>query len=70
MQYSVKRKFRPDLSDYEIYVMALVDELNKESAYRMTKTDAVKLAIEKAVRTLLPDIVIKPQRKRYIRLEI
>ena len=70
MQYSVKRKFRPDLSDYEIYVMALVDELNKESAYRMTKTDAVKLAIEKAVRTLLPDIVIKPKRKRYIRLEI
>jgi len=67
----VKRKeFRPDLTDYEIYVMALVDELNKESAYKMNKTDAVKIAIEKAVKSLLPDIVIKSKRTRYVTLKM
>ena len=60
------KKFRPDLSEYEIYVLALVDKLNEEGVYRMSKTDAVKLAIEKAVKSLLPDVVIKPKRKRYV----
>lgn len=64
-----KKKFRPDLSDYEIYVLALVDKLNENAAYPMSKTDAVKLAIEKACANVLPDVVIKPKRKRYISLE-
>jgi len=62
----VKKTFRPDLSDYEIYVMALVDKLNEDAAFKMSKTDAVKLAIEKAVKNLLPDVEIKPKRKRYV----
>jgi len=41
----MKRKFRPDLSEYELYVMALVDKLNEDSIHKMSKTDAVKLAI-------------------------
>ena len=61
----MKKKFRPDLSEYEIYVLALVDKLNEDAAYKMSKTDAVKLAIEKAIKVLLPDVVIKPKRKRY-----
>lgn len=65
----MRKKFRPDLSDYEFYVEALLDELNKDALFRMNKTDAVKLAIEKAVKSVLPDVVIKPKRKRYIRLE-
>jgi hypothetical protein len=36
----------------------------------MSKTDAVKLAIERAVKTLLPDVEIKPKRKRYVTLEM
>lgn len=64
------KKFRPDLSDYEIYIMALADKLNEDSAFKMSKTDAVKMAIEKAVKSVLPDIVIKPKRKRYITLKI
>lgn len=64
-----RKKFRPDLSDYEIYVEALLDKLNEESMFRMSKTDAVKLAIEKVVKNLLPNIIIKPKRKRYVRLE-
>jgi len=65
-----RKEFRPDLTDYEIYVMALVDELNKEAAYKMNKTDAVKIAIEKAVKSLLPDIVIKQKRTRYVTLKM
>lgn len=65
-----RKEFRPDLTDYEIYVMALVDELNKEAAYKMNKTDAVKIAIEKAVKSLLPDVVIKPKRTRYVTLKM
>ena len=62
------KKFRPDLSTYEPYVMALVDKLNQEALFKMSKTDAVKLAIEKAVKELLPDIVIHKKRKIYQRL--
>ena len=58
-------KFMPDLTEYEVYIMALVDKLNENAVYKMSKTDAVKLAIEKAVKNILPEIVIKPQRKRY-----
>lgn len=64
----MKKKFRPDLTDYEIYVMALVDRLNEDSAFTMSKTDAVKFAIEKAVKNVLPDVVIKQKRKRYIKI--
>jgi hypothetical protein len=65
----MKKKFRPDLSDYEIYVLALADKLNEKALYPMSKTDAVKLAIERACKTVLPDVVIKPKRKRYETLE-
>ena len=64
----MKKKFRPDLSEYEIYVMALVDRLNEDSVFKMSKTDAVKFAIEKAVKNILPNVVIKPKRKRYIKI--
>jgi hypothetical protein len=58
----MKKKFRPDLSEYEVYIMALVDRLNEDSVFKMSKTDAAKLAIEKAVKVVLPDVVIKPKR--------
>lgn len=65
-----KKKFRPDLSGYyEILTLALVDKLNQNAVYRMSKTDAVKMAIEKAVQNLLPDVEIKPKRKRYIKFD-
>lgn len=65
-----KKKFRPDLSDYEIYIMVLVDRLNENSVLKMSKTDAVKMAIEKAVKNVMPDVEIKPKRKRYVTLEM
>ena len=57
--------FRPDLTDYEIYVQTLVDKLNEEALFPMSKTDAVKLAVEKAVKELLPDVKIEKKRKMY-----
>ena len=65
-----RRKFRPDLTDYDFLIIALVDKLNEKSVYKMNKTDAVKIAIEKAVKTVLPDVVIKPKRKRYIKIDL
>lgn len=62
--------FRPDLTDYELLIMALVDKLNEKSVHKMSKTDAVKIAIEKAVNKILPDITIKPKRKKYISLDL
>jgi hypothetical protein len=45
-----RKKFRPDLSGYyEILTIALVDRLNQDSVQKMSKTDAVKMAIERAV---------------------
>ena len=66
----MKNKFQPDLTEYEIYVMALVDKLNENSIHKMSKTDAVKMEIEKAVKNILPDVEIKPIRKRYVILEM
>lgn len=63
-----RRKFRPDLSDYEILIMALVDKLNEDGLYKMSNTDAMKIAIEQAVKKVLPDVVVRPKRKRYIKL--
>jgi broad specificity polyphosphatase/5'/3'-nucleotidase SurE len=69
---AVKKKtvFRPDLTEYQFYVDALVDRLNQDAAYRMTRTDAVKMAIEQACKRVIPDVVVKPCRKRYVTLKI
>lgn len=65
-----RKKFRPDLSGYyEFLIMALVDKLNHDAVYKMSKTDAVKMAIESAARKILPDVEIKPKRKRYIKID-
>lgn len=65
-----RRSFRPDLTEYEIFIIALVDKLNTDGVYKISKTDVVKMAIEKAIKTVLPDVVIKPKRKRYIKIDL
>ena len=67
---SRRRTFRPDLTDYDFLIMALVDKLNENAVYKMNRTDAVKIAIEKAVKAVLPDVVVKPKRKRYIKFDL
>lgn len=61
-------KTRIDLTDYRVYIEALQDKLNEDGAYTMSMTDAVKIAIEKAVSNLLPDVEIKKTRKKYIKI--
>ena len=47
-----RKKFRPDLTDYEILIMALVDKLNEDGVYKMSKTDANRRNIMKTTYTL------------------
>lgn len=62
------RTLRIDLTDYRAYIESLRDKLNEESAYAMTMTDAVKIAIEKAVEKILPDVEVKKTRRKYIKI--
>lgn len=61
--------FRPDLTNYEMYVEVLADKLNEESLFKMSKTDAVKIAIEKALEKACPGVVVNKKRKTYLRLK-
>ena len=56
-----KPTFRPDLTDYLPYIEALTDKLNEESISKMSRTDAVKIAIE----NVLPDVRVEKKRKLY-----
>ena len=64
----MKKQFRPDLTEYEWLVEVLTEKLNEESINKMSKTDAVKICIERAVEKLSPEIKFKKTRKKYERL--
>ena len=61
-------RLRVDLTDYLPYILALQDRLNEDGMYTMSMTDAVKIAIEKAVEKLLPDVTVNKTRKKYIKI--
>ena len=61
----MKPKFRPNLTEYRVYVELLQDELNRDSLLKMSMTDVVKILIEQAVSKKFPDIEIKRVRKIY-----
>lgn len=65
-----KHAFRPDLTDYLPYIEALTDKLNEESMLNMSRTDAVKIAIESACKKVLPDVRVEKKRKLYQTLKI
>lgn len=65
----MKSKFRPDLTDYRIYIELLVDKLNEDALYRMNKTDVIKILIEQKMAEFLPDVVIDKKRTVYQRLK-
>lgn len=62
---NVLPKTRPDLTSYRIYIDVLLERLNRDSVYKMSISDLIKLLIEKAMKEYCPDVVIKPKRKRY-----
>jgi len=61
--------YRPDLTDYEPYIQMLAEKLNEEALFKMSKTDAVKIAIEKALQSLVPDVIVNKTRTIYQTLE-
>jgi hypothetical protein len=61
--------YRPDLTEYEPFIDMLAEKLNEDALFRMSKTDAVKIAIEKALQNLVPDVVVNKKRKTYQILE-
>lgn len=58
-----KRSFRPDLTDYLPYIEALTDRLNDESIFKMSRTDAAKIAIELACKNGLEKAEVVPNIK-------
>lgn len=62
------QQLRIDLTEYRPYIQALQDKLNDDGIYTMSMTDAVKIAIEKAIEKLLPDVEVKKTRKKYIKI--
>lgn len=61
--------FRPNLTAYNVHIATACDLLNQDALYPINKTDFVKMAVEKALKTLMPDVIVKPRRKRYQRLD-
>lgn len=60
----MKPTFRPDLTDYLPYIEALTDKLNEESILKMSRTDAVKIAIELACKNVLLAARVRVEKKR------
>ncbi len=65
-----KSIFRPNLTEYLPYIEALTDKLNEESVLKMSRTDAVKIAIELACKNVLPDVRVDKKRKLYQTLKM
>jgi len=61
--------FRPDLTEYEYFVSLLTDKLNEESVFKMSKTGAVKITIEKALEKLCPNVIVNKKRKKYVKFD-
>lgn len=60
---------RVDLTEYRPYIEMLRERLNEDGCFRMSLTDAVKIAVEGALERLVPDVVITRARKRYIEIK-
>ena len=65
-----KPAFRPDLTEYLPYIEALTDKPNEESLLKMSRTDAVKIAIELVCKNVLPDVRVEKERKLYQTLKM
>jgi hypothetical protein len=61
--------FRPDLTEYRVYIELLADRLNQDALFKMSLTDVVKILVEQKMAEILPDVVVNKKRKIYQRLE-
>ena len=58
-------RLRIDLTDYEPFIDALVDRLNRDSVRKMTRPDVIKILIERAIENIAPDVKINRKRRLY-----
>lgn len=65
-----RTQLRIDLTDYRPYIEVIRDTLNRDGLHTMSLTDAVKIAIERSMEKIAPDVKIVKTRKKYIRLEL
>lgn len=60
---------RIDMTDYRVYVDVLLARLNEDGLFRLSMEDLMKILVEKAMQNYCPDVVIYPNRKRFVRLD-
>ena len=58
-------KTRIDMTDYRVYIDVLLDELNKDSVWKLSMEDLLKIFVEQAMKKYCPDVVICPNRRRF-----
>lgn len=64
----MKRQLRVELTEYRPYIELLQECLNEDGAFKMSMTDAVKIAVEQALERLVPDVKITKARKLYVKI--
>ena len=62
-------EFRPDLSDYRVYVEALRDGVNEDGWNHLSLTDVVKACIEDVLAKKVPGMRIKRTRKTVVHVD-
>lgn len=53
------------MTDYRVYIDVLLEELNRDSVWKMSMEDMFKIFVEQAMARYCPDFVIIPNRKRF-----
>lgn len=63
-----KQKFRPDMTEYQEIARELLDKLNSESWSNLSKTDVVKIALERFYKDAFPEKHLKRMKRKYFSL--
>ncbi len=60
--------FRPELTEYEPLLRELSEKLNGESWSNLTKTDIVKIALERFYKDAFPEKALTRMKRKYFSL--
>jgi hypothetical protein len=61
----MKKKFRPDLTEYNGMADDIVAKLNSDSWFCLSKTDVVKIALERFYKDAFPEKNIPKMKRKY-----
>jgi len=62
---SVAPQTRIEMTDYRVYIDVLLEELNRDSVWKISMEDMFKIFVEQAMNKYCPNVVIYPNRKRF-----